>query len=414
MQNSIILLISRLFLFFSLCFCSNFSYSAEKNNEIRAIRGAKQSKTGVTRLVVDVKQKPEFKFFTLENPPRVVLDVQKSKWKLTQKPNLDGLVLKTRFATKENGVLRVVFDMKETIKSSKIQIIEPKEKSPFFKIVLDISSKGKKLPEEITLAKPNIFKHLDENPNLLDEEPQILNVPQIKKKRKFIIAIDAGHGGEDPGAIGKFYGTREKIVTLQYAKYLQKILNETENYKAILTRENDKFMKLSTRVEKAKKLSADVFISIHADSSPSRMARGMSIYTLSEVASDKESARLANSENKADFIVEPQKKLKNEESEVIGVLFDLAKRNKNNQSAILASHIAKEMQESVEIFRKMHRFAGFRVLRGSTIPAILLELGYLSNKHDEKLIGTRSYREKVTQGIKRALNLYFAGKENSP
>jgi N-acetylmuramoyl-L-alanine amidase len=219
-----------------------------------------------------------------------------------------------------------------------------------------------------------------------------------------IIVIDAGHGGQDPGALG-YRETHEKNVTLAVAKKLAKCLNESGTYKAILIREDDQFMSLGSRRKKARALRGDIFISLHADSHPRSDTRGLGVYTLSSVASDKEAERLAQKENKADLIMGVD--LKDELPEVSNILIDLTKRETMNLSTRLAQHLVKNLGRYVFLLRNPHRFAAFGVLKSTDMPSILIELGYLSNKKDEELLLSESYQEKICHGILEGIEAYF-------
>jgi N-acetylmuramoyl-L-alanine amidase len=227
--------------------------------------------------------------------------------------------------------------------------------------------------------------------------------PPLPSKIKTIV-IDAGHGGQDPGALG-YRETQEKNITLAVAKKLAKHLNESGHYKAILLREDDRFMSLGSRRKKAHTLKGDVFVSLHADSHPRSDTRGLGVYTLSSVASDKEAERLAQKENKADLIMGID--LKDELPEVSNILIDLTKRETMNLSIKLAQHLVSKLGRYVFLLRNPHRFAAFGVLKSTDIPSILIELGYLSNKKDEELLMSDSYQEKICNGILEGIEAYF-------
>ncbi|MEQ9350934.1 MAG: N-acetylmuramoyl-L-alanine amidase, partial [Alphaproteobacteria bacterium] len=220
-----------------------------------------------------------------------------------------------------------------------------------------------------------------------------------------VIAIDAGHGGVDPGAIG-VRGTYEKSVTLAYAQALAARLQATGRYRVYLTRDQDTFLRLRDRVALARTQGADLFISLHADSNPDKGLRGASVYTLSETASDAESAALAAKENKADIIAGID--LSSENPEVSGILIDLAQRETMNLSARFAGMLTAEMAEAVTVLRHSHRFAGFAVLKAPDVPSVLLELGYLSNREDEAQLNGADHRRAVGDALVRALDAYFA------
>ncbi|MFC1659654.1 N-acetylmuramoyl-L-alanine amidase [Pseudomonadota bacterium] len=229
----------------------------------------------------------------------------------------------------------------------------------------------------------------------------------VDKSRKPIIIIDAGHGGRDPGAIG-VRRTKEKFITLMFAKALKKDLEKTGKYKVYLTRNGDYFISLGGRVKKAQKLKADLFISLHADSNRNRKAKGLSVYTLSERASDEKAAALARKENKADIISGAN--FKGEYEETIKILIDLSRRDTMNSSTEFAEIAVDELQKRVKLLQNTHRYAGFAVLTAPDVPSTLIELGFLSNKSDERMLKTSAYRKKVNYGLQKAIERYFRKK----
>lgn len=226
-----------------------------------------------------------------------------------------------------------------------------------------------------------------------------------REAQKPVIVIDAGHGGKDTGAIGRS-GTIEKEVTLAYARALRHALLRTGKYQVVMTRDDDRYLFLPERVEVARRQKGDLFISMHADSNPNPAAVGLSVYTLSEQASDAEAAALATQENKSDIIGGMD--LSVEDKAVAGILIDLAQRETTNKSSALAEMIISTMNPKVPLLKNPHRFAGFRVLKAPDIPSVLLEVGFLSNRADESRLQSREYQDKVVQSIARAINSYFA------
>jgi N-acetylmuramoyl-L-alanine amidase len=223
-----------------------------------------------------------------------------------------------------------------------------------------------------------------------------------------MVVIDPGHGGVDPGAIGRS-GTHEKDVTLAMAREVRRQLEQTGKFRVQLTRDEDIFIQLRERIAIARRQQADMFISIHADSmgNGNPTTRGASIYTLSENASDSEAAALAARENRADIIAGMD--LTRENRDVTSILIDLAQRETMNHSVVLARQLVKEMGREVQLLpQNPHRFAGFAVLRSPDVPSVLIELGYLSNRDDEELLTRPQHRTKVAGGIVRAVEGYFA------
>ncbi|MBM3579884.1 MAG: N-acetylmuramoyl-L-alanine amidase [Alphaproteobacteria bacterium] len=231
----------------------------------------------------------------------------------------------------------------------------------------------------------------------------------ITRKMKPIIIIDAGHGGKDPGTIGVFARTKEKNLTLAYAKELGKQLGNTGRYQVFLTRDKDVFIPLKARVERARRKKADLFISLHVNSAESQNASGVSVYTLSETSSDKQTELLAQKENRADIINGVN--FSGASRDILKTLIDMAQRESKNSSSRFANITIQTLRNSgTEILQNSHRFAGFAVLTAPDMASILIELGYLSNREEEKLLNSLSYKRRVVAGLAKAVDRYFLKK----
>jgi len=225
--------------------------------------------------------------------------------------------------------------------------------------------------------------------------------------RTRLIALDPGHGGRDPGAIGA-RGTREKVVVLAIARQLQKELLFRGRYRVMLTRTTDVFVPLRERVARAQAAKADLFLSLHADACPDSAVRGASVYTLSESASDREAAALAARENRADGPVAGMK-LANESDVVARTLVAMSQRGTVNDSRRLAETIVQCFASSgVRLLRRTHRQAGFAVLTSPEMPAALVELGYLSNRQDEKLLTVKQHQVALARALRASIDAHFA------
>ena len=220
-----------------------------------------------------------------------------------------------------------------------------------------------------------------------------------------LVYIDPGHGGPDPGTIGHS-GTFEKNVTLAVARELERQLLATGRYRVKLTRESDVFVALRERFAMARADGADIFISLHADSSFVGDPRGLSVYTLSETSSDAEAAALAAKENKADLIAGVD--LTKQSNAVSSILIDLTQRETKNQSARFAELLVNELGRVTMLLPNTHRFAGFAVLKAPDIASVLIEMGYLSNVQDEALLLSPAHRAKLAGAMLRAIDGYFA------
>ncbi|HRJ61343.1 MAG TPA: N-acetylmuramoyl-L-alanine amidase, partial [Azospirillaceae bacterium] len=224
-----------------------------------------------------------------------------------------------------------------------------------------------------------------------------------------VVVIDPGHGGADPGAIG-VGGGYEKDITLAAARELRRQLQAAGRYQVKLTRDSDVFIRLRDRVAIGREAGADLFISLHADALGSEQVRGLSIYTLSTKASDREAEMLAAKENRADAIVGMD--LSAENQLVASILIDLAQRDTMNQSKRFASQALTHLSKDVRLLAsKPQREAGFAVLTAPDVPSVLVEMGYLSNPTDAKLLNTADHREKLARDLVRAIDGYFAKRD---
>ena len=362
---------------------------------------------GTGRIVVESAQKIDPKIFTLENPKRLVLDIPKANISssVSKKDFKTGpVVSKIRFGKPQKDVSRIVVDLGENISESHFTL-PPENNKGIWRFVLDLkpSNPVKESGYQATASA----KVLSDASNVQKQTTK----PSLKTqsgllpfgKSKKVIVLDAGHGGQDPGAISK-NGHFEKDLTLKMAKETKTLL-EKAGYKVVLTRDRDIFITLRGRVKKAHEAKADLFVSIHADSARNTKARGLSIYTISEKASDKEAAALAERENKSDILLGMD--LDDYQQEVSSVLIDLAKQDTMKESRVYADLVVKEMQRTVQLLPNAHRFAGFAVLKSPNIPSVLLEMGYMSNRHEEREMQKAAYRKKLGQALVRAVDAYF-------
>lgn len=222
-----------------------------------------------------------------------------------------------------------------------------------------------------------------------------------------LVVIDAGHGGRDPGAIASD-GTREKDLTLRTALAIRDALVRSGRVRVALTREDDRYLILQERYGIARRLGADLFISVHCDSAGNPTASGATVYTLSEIASDKEAARLAARENKADILAGID--LRGQATDVSSILIDLTQRETMNASARFARLLGREASGSIPTREHFHRMASFMVLKAPDMPSILFETGYLSNDQDAAFLGSRDGRAKIADTVRRSVEIHFASR----
>jgi N-acetylmuramoyl-L-alanine amidase len=229
--------------------------------------------------------------------------------------------------------------------------------------------------------------------------------PQARASSRPVIVIDPGHGGIDPGAVSRS-GTAEKDVVQAFSEVLKETLDATGHYEVHLTRNDDVFLSLHDRVQFARKHSADLFIAVHADSLSRGTARGATVYTLADKASDAEAEALAHKENRSDIIAGVD--LVAETEQITGILIDLAQREAKNHATTFAKQLVKELKPVANLNRRPIRSAGFRVLKAPDVPSVLFELGYLSNRSDETLLLSPEWRGKVAGAMAGAIERYFA------
>lgn len=329
------------------------------------------------------------RIFKLTSPNRVVVDFPLTRGERVQLPaNYSGqFLIGLRFARFNDTTSRLVLDVKQPVEVKGSYAVPPKGAGDSWRYVLDIAAMGG--------AKPSGDATNAATPAVVEE---------VKKP---LIVIDAGHGGQDPGAISPSK-TYEKNITLHYAKAVRNALLRTGRYRVLLTREDDRFIMLGDRIKIAREAKGDVFLSLHADSNPRREAQGFSVYTLSETASDEEAAALAAQENKSDIIGGLDLNVQDED--VANILIDLAQRETMNKSSVLADTVLENLHPKVRRLPQPHRYAGFRVLKAPDVPSILMELGFLTNETDERLLKSREYEDIFSQSMVRALDAYFAKK----
>lgn len=375
--------------------------------DVNGVRIAKHSDK--TRIVLDLDAQANFTAFALENPYRLVVDMPKFDWNAPTQVQQSGssLIASIRHGVLSSDTSRVVFDLRNNVELIKSFAL-PSVSSKPHRIVLDVVERP--AVAKVSLSSPAAST---QPTSLL--KPKVIqastarSVPEPKavkpqKARRKIIVIDPGHGGKDPGAVsGRTY---EKRIALSLSKALKKELDATGKYIVHLTRSDDRYIKLHERVKIARRKNADLFVSIHADSLRRKSVRGASVYTLSEKASDAQTAKLAAKENKVDLIHGID--LTHEDKEVAGILLDLVQRDTMNQSNFFAEKLVDAFNGSgIRMLDNPHRSAGFAVLKAPDIPSVLIEAGFLSNASDAKLLVKSSHQRKIAKTIAAGIRSYL-------
>lgn len=388
---------TRLLLIAALLFAVTGSAAAAP--EITAVRFGLHP--GKTRFVVEISEEPAYRVFTLPDPFRVVIDMPEFSWRIGQgeTPRSGGLIEAMRYGLFAPGIGRIVLDTSRPIELEKVFVLPPGGGKPY-RFVIDVKpvsrsayfavSERTPVTSRIALATPRTTVEPVAPPSPQDERPMVV--------------IDAGHGGVDPGARG-LSGVLEKDLTLDYARELRAALVKTGRYRVFLTRDGDRFIKLRDRVRMAQEVGGDLFVSLHANIHQSPGISGASVYTLSEKASDAEAAALAAAENAADVLAGID--LGGQTNDVREILIDLAQRESMNLSKQFANVLVAEVGKETRLLANTHRFAGFAVLKSPTVPSILFEIGYLSNKREERLMRTRQHRKKIVSAMIKAIDGYF-------
>jgi len=335
-----------------------------------------------TRLVFDLDDSVEYSLFSMHKPERLVIDLKQTRLmnagvlEELHSPQLKGI----RTGVRKMHDLRVVLDLKSRTTPNSF-LLEPKGNNGY-RLVIDV------------------------------KEPAGSRKRKVAKKqnlRDVIVAIDAGHGGNDPGATGRL-GTHEKNVTLQIAKRLKKEIDRTKGMRAELIRRSDRFMRLRERIKRAHELDADLMISVHADSFPDVRARGASVYALSVSGATSESARLlAEKENKVDLLF-GDVDLNHKDKMVRQVLLDLSLTGTIESSLDIGDEVLKELGRVGRVHKKKVQQAGFAVLKAPNIPAILLETAFISNPKEERKLRSSAHQNKLATAILRGVNDYFSRK----
>jgi len=367
-----------------LSMLTNIVFAATSVDNVRLWRAPDH-----TRLVFDLSDKVEHKLFTLSNPNRLVIDIKDA----TMSGSLSHLDLKNtaiktvRSAPRNGRDLRVVLDLTAAIQPKSFMLKKHGEKSD--RLVVDLF--GHKKTVEKTVQKV---------------------VASQSGRRDIVIAIDAGHGGEDPGALGPKIGKRrlrEKDVVLAISKQLASLINSQKGYRAELVRTGDYYIPLRKRRDSARQKRADLFVSIHADAFKNPKARGASVFALSRSGATSETARfLAQKENEADLIGGVGSvSLEDKDAVLRGVLVDLSMTATLGSSLQVGGHVLKSMDNVARLHKNQVEQAGFAVLKSPDVPSILVETGFISNPDEAKKLNSSYYRKNLSKAIFKGIKQHF-------
>lgn len=357
---------------------------------------------GRTRFTADLSAAVGYSVYVLSNPYRVVIDLPQVVFSLPPETGQEatGLVRAYRFGPVDEGRARIVLDTDGPALIGKAALLQQEPGQPARLVVDLVRVEEQAFADKLAAAGDDPAAM----PLAADAAPAVGGASPDRPGRRRVV-IDPGHGGIDPGAIG-VGKTREKDVVLAFGLRLQRLLQEAGNVDVVMTREDDRFLSLKERVEVARQNEADLFIAIHADTVRGQAARGATIYTLSEKASDAEAEALAHKENRADIIAGIDLEAENEQ--VTDILIELTQRESKIHSLVFAKKAVAEMKPVTAFTGKPMRSAGFVVLKAPDVPSVLVELGYLSSREDERQLTSPAWQEKVAAALARAIEKYFA------
>jgi N-acetylmuramoyl-L-alanine amidase len=352
-----------------------------------------------TRFVVELSDPVKLRVFTLSNPDRVVIDMPEVMWRLNgpQKPSGNGAIRSYRYGLFRPGNSRFVIDLNMPVNAAEPMILPPSD-GYGYRVVLDLYP----VSQQKFDGKAGWPADLQAKETVAEASaaPAIAPRPSARK----VVVIDAGHGGIDSGTVG-IDGAQEKDLVLDEAKRLGAALKR-RGYTVHLTRDTDIYIPLRERVSIARGFGADLFISLHADSNPDPTVTGASVYTLSEKGSDKEAAALAKKENQSDIIAGVD--LTGQDDSISHILIDLAQRDTINHSSQFAEDVIGAMSAATDILpRTPHRSGALVVLKAPDVPAVLIELGYLSNITDCAQMHGDGWRNGVAKAVANAVDRYF-------
>lgn len=360
-----------------------------------------------TRLVFDLTDPVQHNVFTLSSPERIVIDIANARLSANlDELTLDGTPIRAlRTGQRNNADLRVVIDLSAPV-TPKSFALTPNQQYGH-RLVVDLFDQGV-APRDSTPTAPGSAT-LPVTPT---QPPPKLTVPSAK--RDIVIAIDAGHGGEDPGALSPIRGQYEKHVTLAIARELQRQINAEKGFRGELVRTGDYFIPLRRRTEIARQKGADLFVSIHADAAPRSSAFGASVYALSEGGATSETARwLADVENQSDLIGGAGSvSLDDKDRMLAGVLLDLSMTASLTASLNVGEKVLSNMGRITSLHKNRVEQAGFMVLKSPDIPSILVETGFISNPKEARKLATRSHQQALARSIHAGVRQFF--RENPP
>lgn len=355
-----------------------------------------------TRVVMMFDREPQVSTFLLEHPHRLVINLPKANFGFDKKSlEARGLVTNVRYGLVGNDKSRIILSLRGPFKVEGVRAIK-NENAPGYRLVADIVAvSDREFGEAIAAQNAETG-----STQAVLKSDRVGQGAEPAQPHVFTVMIDPGHGGIDAGA-GGLHGVKEKEVTLVFARELRDILAKNTDMRVLMTREDDVFLRLSERVRIARQHEADLFVSIHADTINLRNIRGATVYTISDKASDSVASALAERENKSDAVAGVTHE---EVPEVSDILADLMRRETHAFSLNFAGKVVQALQGETTLINNPHRSAGFQVLKAPDVPSVLVEIGYLSNAEDEKLMTDPAWRTRVASRLAEAVKMFSAMK----
>lgn len=356
------------------------------------------------RALFKFDREPKLARLIIANPHRLVIDLPETGFAFDAKaPLARGLVSDVRFGLMQEGKSRIVLTAKGPFALDLFEMRKD-EKEGSWNLVLEMSASSDAAFEKLLDAEVNLTGATSTSA----KGDRIGQAPKGRYK-PFTVVLDAGHGGIDIGALGRS-GTQEKDVTLAFASELKDLLSQNSALRVVMTRDTDIFLALGERVRLARQNEADIFIAIHADTIRARDLRGATVYTISDKASDEVAHAVAANENKSDIYAGLPVASNN--NDVSDILIDLMRRETQKFSVNLAKTVVSSFNGKIRLINNPHRSAGFLVLKAPDVPSVLVELGYLSNPQDEKLLTTPNWRTQTAKLLVTAIEAYAATHSN--
>ena len=353
-----------------------------------------------SRAVFNFDREPALSRLVISNPHRLVIDLPETSFNFSEAASrARGLISDLRFGLMQEGRSRIVMTMKGPFALDAFEV-RKNEDGQSWRLSVGVSASTQTAFEQLLDVESE-----KRGTTAIAAKGDRIGRPRSSVPKPFTVALDAGHGGIDGGARG-MKGTEEKLITLIFAKELRQLLTANPAVRVVMTREEDVFLPLAERVRIARQHEADIFVAVHADTISKHGLRGATVYTNSDTASDDLALAVARNENLSDAVAGLS--VESQNSEVSDILIDLMRRETQSFSLHLAKTVLGQFAGKIKLINNPHRSARFMVLRAPDVPSILVELGYLSNPQDERLLNDPKWRSQAARLLVAAIESYAA------